>query len=151
MSMLITRILSPQLPQAGEWWQLYETAFPASERRSRVQHAAALQDAAFHCLHLADAEGFAGILSYWQWPGLCFVEHLAVQPADYTQMDLFADPEADRRREETEAELKREKRRQQAVLTIKKKFGKNAIVKGMNLEEGATAMDRNGQIGGHKA
>ena len=47
--------------------------------------------------------------------------------------------------------MKREKRRQQAVLTIKKKFGKNAIVKGMNLEDGATAMDRNGQIGGHKA
>ena len=78
-------------------------------------------------------------------------EHLAVQPVDYTQMDLFADPEADRRREEREAELKRERRRQQAVLTIKKKYGKNAIVKGMNLEEGATAMDRNGQIGGHKA
>ena len=45
----------------------------------------------------------------------------------------------------------REYRRQQAVLTIKKKFGKNAILKGMNLEEGATAMDRNRQIGGHKA
>ena len=78
-------------------------------------------------------------------------EHLAVQPADYTQLDLFADPAADRRREEEEAELKRERRRQQAVLIIKKKYGKNAIIKGMNLEEGATAMDRNGQIGGHKA
>ena len=78
-------------------------------------------------------------------------EHLAVQPADYTQLDLFADPAADRRREEEEAELKRERRRQQAVLTIKKKYGKNANIKGMNLEEGATAMDRNGQIGGHKA
>ena len=78
-------------------------------------------------------------------------EHLAVQPVEHTQLDLFADPEADRRREEEEAELQREKRRQQAVLSIKKKFGKNAIVKGMNLEEGATAMDRNGQIGGHKA
>ena len=38
-----------------------------------------------------------------------------------------------------------------AMLTIKKKFGKNAILKGMNLEEGATAKDRNAQIGGHKA
>jgi len=37
------------------------------------------------------------------------------------------------------------------MLTIKKKFGKNAILKGMNLEDGATAMDRNAQIGGHKA
>ena len=40
---------------------------------------------------------------------------------------------------------------QQAVLDIKKIFGKNAILKGMNLEDGATAMSRNGQIGGHKA
>ena len=43
------------------------------------------------------------------------------------------------------------KKMQQAVLTIKKKFGKNAILKGMNLQEGATAKDRNAQIGGHKA
>ena len=48
-------------------------------------------------------------------------------------------------------EQAREKKIQHAVLDIKKKFGKNAIVKGMNLEEGATAMDRNKQIGGHKA
>ena len=40
---------------------------------------------------------------------------------------------------------------QQAMLDIKKKYGKNAILKGMNLEEGATAMSRNSQIGGHKA
>ena len=69
----------------------------------------------------------------------------------FTQLDFFSDPEEDARKEQQEAQLKREKRRQKAVLTIKKKFGKNAIVKGMNLEEGATAMDRNGQIGGHKA
>ena len=49
------------------------------------------------------------------------------------------------------AELERERKMQQAMLTIKKKFGKNAILKGMNLEEGATAKDRNAQIGGHKA
>ena len=46
---------------------------------------------------------------------------------------------------------KKEKRIQHAMLDIKKKFGKNAILKGMNLEEGATAKDRNSQIGGHKA
>lgn len=40
---------------------------------------------------------------------------------------------------------------QQAMLIVKKKYGKNAILKGMNLEEGATAKDRNEQIGGHKA
>ena len=78
-------------------------------------------------------------------------EHLAVRDTGFAQLDFFSDPEEDARKEQQEAELKREKRRQQAVLTIKRKFGKNAIVKGMNLEEGATAMDRNGQIGGHKA
>ncbi len=45
--------------------------------------------------------------------------------------------------------LAREKRRQKAILEIKKRFGKNAILKGMNLEEGATARDRNQRIGGH--
>ena len=47
--------------------------------------------------------------------------------------------------------LDREKRMQEAMLSIKKKFGKNAMLKGMNLQEGATARDRNEQIGGHKA
>lgn len=47
--------------------------------------------------------------------------------------------------------MERERRMQEAMLSIKKKFGKNAVLKGMNLEEGATAKDRNDQIGGHKA
>ena len=64
------------------------------------------------------------------------------------QLDLFSDPGD---LEQQEAALEREKRRQQAVLAIKKKFGKNAILKGVSLEEGATAMQRNNQIGGHKA
>ena len=55
------------------------------------------------------------------------------------------------KREKEEAALEKEKRIQHAMLDIKKKFGKNAILKGMNLEEGATAKDRNSQIGGHKA
>ena len=50
-----------------------------------------------------------------------------------------------------EKEQEKEKKVQQAMLDIKKKFGKNAVLRGMNLEEGATARDRNGQIGGHKA
>ena len=54
-------------------------------------------------------------------------------------------------KEEEEAALDREKRMQEAMLSIKKKFGKNAVLKGMNLQEGATARDRNEQIGGHKA
>ena len=67
-------------------------------------------------------------------------------------MDLFTDYGVQLEQKKKEAEdLAREKRMQQAVLEIKKKFGKNAILKGMNLEEGATAVTRNSQIGGHKA
>ena len=49
------------------------------------------------------------------------------------------------------AELGRERKMQETMLAIKRKYGKNAILKGMNLEEGATAKDRNDQIGGHRA
>ena len=76
--MLVTRINSPQHPLASEWWELYESAFPATERRGCAQHAAALQEPAFHCLHLADETGFAGLLGYWQWDSLIYVEHLAI-------------------------------------------------------------------------
>ena len=70
----------------------------------------------------------------------------------YEQLDLFTDYSAlEEERERKRMELAREKKMQQVMLTIKKKFGKNAILKGMNLEEGATARDRNAQIGGHKA
>lgn len=70
----------------------------------------------------------------------------------FEQLDLFTDYEAVRARKEAEdAELAREKSMQQAMLVIKKKYGNNAILKGMNLEEGATTVDRNKQIGGHKA
>ena len=48
-------------------------------------------------------------------------------------------------------ELEREGRRQRTLLQIRKKYGKNAILKGMNFMEGATTRDRNAQIGGHKA
>lgn len=68
------------------------------------------------------------------------------------QLDLFTDYEAlAKQKMQENAELEREKKMQHAVLDIKKKFGKNAILKGMNLTEGATAKDRNAQIGGHKA
>ena len=70
----------------------------------------------------------------------------------FEQMDLITDYAArDRERHERELEGEKEKRMQEAVLSIKKKFGKNAILKGMNLEEGATARERNGQVGGHRA
>lgn len=65
----------------------------------------------------------------------------------YQQMDLFADPEQDQQRWEA---LIREKRRQKTILHLQKKYGKNAVLKGMNLQKGATAVQRNSQIGGHK-
>ena len=68
------------------------------------------------------------------------------------QLDLFTDYETLKKRQaEEEKELAREKQIQKAMLKIKKKYGKNAILKGMNLQEGATTVERNGQVGGHKA
>lgn len=68
------------------------------------------------------------------------------------QMSMFVDYAAeDARREQEKIALEREKKVQKTLIDIKKKHGKNAIVKGMNLEQGATAMERNKQIGGHKA
>ena len=64
------------------------------------------------------------------------------------QMDFFTDY-AQRARED--AALDREKQRQRAVVEIRRRFGKNALLRGMNFEEGATARERNGQIGGHRA
>ena len=66
-------------------------------------------------------------------------------------MELFADPEKEKRDAEQKSELERERKLQEAMLGIKKKYGKNAILKGMNLQEGATAAQRNRQIGGHRA
>ena len=71
---------------------------------------------------------------------------------DWEQMDLFTDyRELEKRQAEEEEALERERKIQEAMLSIKKRFGKNALLKGMNLKEGATARDRNDQIGGHKA
>jgi DNA polymerase V len=76
---------------------------------------------------------------------------LAKTPAA-EQLSLFGDDVAEReRREREEAELEREQRIQRAVLSLKKKYGKNAVLKGVNFEEGATARNRNEQIGGHRA
>ena len=61
------------------------------------------------------------------------------------QLSLFEAPI------ESADSLSRERKLQQAVLGIQEKFGKNAIIKGMNLQEGATSLERNNQIGGHKA
>lgn len=64
------------------------------------------------------------------------------------QLDLFMDLEQKQREQK---KLEKEKCRQKAVIGIKQKYGKNAILRGMNLQEGATARQRNGQVGGHKA
>lgn len=70
----------------------------------------------------------------------------------YEQLSLFTDIKAEEeRKKEEKAALLKERKAQEAVLAIRKKFGKNAILKGTNLEEGATTIDRNRQIGGHKA
>ena len=68
------------------------------------------------------------------------------------QLDLFTDYEAlEKQRQAEQAKLDKERRMQEAQLKIKKRFGKNAILRGLNFEEGATAKERNKQIGGHKA
>ena len=79
-------------------------------------------------------------------------EHSVKNANKYEQLDLFTDYEIlKKQREKENAESEREKRMQNTILDIKKKFGKNAILKGMNLQEGATAKDRNNQIGGPQA
>lgn len=71
---------------------------------------------------------------------------------DYQQLDLFTDYEALEKAKQAQQEAsEREKKVQKAVLDIKKKFGKNAVLKGMNLESAATSSRRNEQIGGHNA
>ena len=66
------------------------------------------------------------------------------------QLELFTDYDEVAKRRKAEAEaLARERRRQQAILNIKKKFGKNAILKGLNFADGATQRERNSFIGGH--
>lgn len=68
------------------------------------------------------------------------------------QLDLFTDYEAQAQQQaEEDARLAKERKMQEALLDIKHRFGKNSILRGLNLEEGATAIERNKQIGGHKA
>ncbi len=68
------------------------------------------------------------------------------------QLDIFTDYETlNRQREEERKALEKERRMQEAQLKIKQRYGKNAILRGLNFDEGATAIERNKQIGGHKA
>jgi DNA polymerase V len=72
-------------------------------------------------------------------------ESKATDSQTYEQLDLFTDYTT------RDKELEKERKLQEAMLSVKKKYGKNAILKGTNLQEGATTIDRNRQIGGHKA
>ena len=72
----------------------------------------------------------------------------AAAKEQYMQLDLFTDYEREKKEQDV---LEKEQKMQKAMVDIKKRFGKNAVLKGMNLEKGATTIERNGQIGGHKA
>ena len=74
-------------------------------------------------------------------------EEQAEKECKYEQIDLFTDYTELKRKNEKE---KKERNLQRSILDIKKKFGKNAILKGMNFEEGGTTIERNEQVGGHK-
>ena len=91
-----------------------------------------------------------------------FVRHVIISAANVVmegyeekcseQFDLFTDYDVlNEKKRRDEARRDKEKRQMQAALEIKKRFGKNAIVRGMDMEQGATGMERNNQIGGHKA
>ena len=74
----------------------------------------------------------------------------AHEELEYEQLDLFTGAEAEQLKKEEEA-LEKEKKLQQAMLSIKQRYGKNAILHGTSYVEGATGRERNKQIGGHKA
>lgn len=79
-------------------------------------------------------------------------ETLATSEKAFEQLDLFTDYAAlEKEKAEEETKLSKERKLQEAMVSIKKKYGKNAILKGTNLQKGSTAMERNRQIGGHKA
>ncbi len=73
-------------------------------------------------------------------------------PSGGEQLSFFTDAaELEMKRRAEEAALKKERKNQEAIVKLRKRYGKNAVLKGINLEEGATTMERNNQIGGHKA
>ena len=79
-------------------------------------------------------------------------EHTVSNETEFTQMDLFTDYQALAEKQNAEqARMEKERRLQEVMLSVKKKYGKNAMLKGTNLQEGATMIDRNNQIGGHRA
>ena len=94
---------------------------------------------------------------YWvRKIGLCenhiITEEKASDNSSYEQLSLFTTTESfAKQSEEDEKFLEKERKMQEAMLLVKKRYGKNAMLKGMNLQEGATTISRNKQIGGHNA
>ena len=78
-------------------------------------------------------------------------ETMREQEKGNQELDLFADHVEEKKKELARQSARKEKSLQQAVLAIKGKYGKNAMLRGMNFLPGATAIERNGQVGGHKA
>ena len=79
-------------------------------------------------------------------------EEIKEEKNKFEQMNLFTHYEANEEKQEKERKKEEaEKRMQQAILSLKQKYGKNAVIKGMNLQKDGTMIQRNGEIGGHKA
>ena len=79
-------------------------------------------------------------------------EQTISEETEFTQMDLFTDYHAVAEEQKAGQEKREKERRlQEAMLSVKKKYGKNAMLKGTNLQEGASMQERNNQIGGHHA
>ncbi len=80
------------------------------------------------------------------------LEDKAPKDEAFEQLDLFTDYESrDKAEKRKKTEMKKEKSLQNAMISLKNRYGKNAVLRGTNLREGATTVDRNNQIGGHKA
>lgn len=80
------------------------------------------------------------------------ISRKANEEPEQLQLTLFDDvEEIERKQAEEKAARAKERRLQEAAIKLKKKYGKNAILKGMNLEEGATTLERNKHIGGHRS
>ena len=84
--------------------------------------------------------------------GYVILEQDVKEQGSFQQLDLFTDYDAEREKaEEADAMLERERQAQLAMLHIRQKYGKNAVLRASSLEDGATAKGRNQQIGGHRA
>ena len=79
-------------------------------------------------------------------------EYDILEEEGYEQLDLFTDYEKiEEKKKQEKTYLKKERNLQKTIIDLKKRYGKNAVIKGNNLQDGATTIDRNNQIGGHKA